>query len=777
MPQDVGVGRAVDRLARAPGRRGAHLGGEPAGADPPVAVADGGAVAQLHRVDHAVAGEPVVAVRVRHHGRVGPVAHEQALERRGDGAVHRQRHLDGALLGHRGEVAREVRVHRAPPYGTAPRAARCRYGRLGRCPRSPPTCRFRGLVHQVTDPALLGRLDGGPPVVAYIGFDPSAPSLHVGQPPAALHAAAAPARRPPAHRPGRRGHRPDRGPGREGRRAAAARPTRSWRPTWRASGPSSSGSSTSRGPAGALLLDNADWLGPWGRSTFLRDVGKHFTVNQMMAKESVQARSTVRSRASPTPSSATCCCRPTTSSGCTRTTAARSRWAGATSGATSPSGWTWSAGWPGPRSTASPRRSSPRPTAPSSARRSAATVWLDPAMTSPYRLYQFLLQSEDAVVGHYLRYFTFLAHDEILALDAETADRPQRRAAQRALAREVCALVHGEARRRGPSGPRRRSSARRSPAWTRRPCSRWWRTRPSSAVARGAAGRRRAAPGRRPGGQRPGRLPQRGPPDGRPGGRLRQQPPGGRRGPRAGPRRPPARPLRGAAARPARLPPPAGGVSRERCGWPSPRRRSWRWRSWPSWPTAALGRRDARPSSSRAWVDAAPASARIWHAPRRRPLDVARRLAEHRGTGVVHTDCGVLEPTAAGRHTTACPRRHPDHPAPGPGLRSLAYEAANDCYAAGATEHGALAPSARQAPGAGPAAQRGSSSTGAWPASTTAVAGARGSATTTTDGARQPRHGPVPGDVDDRLRRRVLWALPTGLYVVGGRARRATATS
>ena len=56
-----------------------------------------------------------------------------------------------------------------------------------------------------------------------------------------------------------------------------------------------------------------------------------------------------------------------------------------------------------------------------------------------------LLQTEDAVVGQYLRYFTFLAHDQITALDAETAEHPERRAAQRALAREVCALVHGSA--------------------------------------------------------------------------------------------------------------------------------------------------------------------------------------------------------------------------------------------------------------------------------------------------------------------------------------------
>jgi tyrosyl-tRNA synthetase len=72
------------------------------------------------------------------------------------------------------------------------------------------------------------------------------------------------------------------------------------------------------------------------------------------------------------------------------------------------------------------------------------TVWLDPDRTSPYAMYQFLFNSPDDVVGSYLRYFTFLSHEEIEALDAETADHPERRAAQRALARSVVGLVHGD---------------------------------------------------------------------------------------------------------------------------------------------------------------------------------------------------------------------------------------------------------------------------------------------------------------------------------------------
>jgi tyrosyl-tRNA synthetase len=74
----------------------------------------------------------------------------------------------------------------------------------------------------------------------------------------------------------------------------------------------------------------------------------------------------------------------------------------------------------------------------------SGTVWLDAGRTSPYQLYQFFYGSEDAVVGTYLRYFTFLPHDAILGLDQATAERPEKREAQRELARSVCTLVHGE---------------------------------------------------------------------------------------------------------------------------------------------------------------------------------------------------------------------------------------------------------------------------------------------------------------------------------------------
>ena len=71
------------------------------------------------------------------------------------------------------------------------------------------------------------------------------------------------------------------------------------------------------------------------------------------------------------------------------------------------------------------------------------TLWLDPALTTPFAFYQWFLNADDGVVGTYLRVFSFRSHDEIAALEAEVAARPESRAAQRALAAEVTELVHG----------------------------------------------------------------------------------------------------------------------------------------------------------------------------------------------------------------------------------------------------------------------------------------------------------------------------------------------
>jgi tyrosyl-tRNA synthetase len=79
----------------------------------------------------------------------------------------------------------------------------------------------------------------------------------------------------------------------------------------------------------------------------------------------------------------------------------------------------------------------------------AGAVWLDPSLTSPYRFYQFWINTDDRDVGRYLRFFTLLPHDEVVALDRALAEHPEQREAQRALAREMTRRLHGDAALRG----------------------------------------------------------------------------------------------------------------------------------------------------------------------------------------------------------------------------------------------------------------------------------------------------------------------------------------
>jgi len=74
----------------------------------------------------------------------------------------------------------------------------------------------------------------------------------------------------------------------------------------------------------------------------------------------------------------------------------------------------------------------------------AGAVWLDPSLTKPYEFYQFWLNVDDRDAGRYLKYFTFFDRDRVAELEAASAREPERRHAQRALAREVTRLVHGE---------------------------------------------------------------------------------------------------------------------------------------------------------------------------------------------------------------------------------------------------------------------------------------------------------------------------------------------
>ena len=171
------------------------------------------------------------------------------------------------------------------------------------------------------------------------------------------------------------------------------------------------------------------------------------------------------------------------------------------------------------------------PTGPSTARPSPAPSGSTPTKSSPYELYQFFVRTPDDEVGRLLRFFTFLSHEEIEALDVETAERPER-APRRSTARSARSVTTSSTARPRPTAPRRprrRSSPRTSPSSTRRCCSRCSPTRPSSTLPRSSLdgggldlvdvlvvdGPRRLEDGRA---HRP-----------RPRGRVRQQPPARRR--------------------------------------------------------------------------------------------------------------------------------------------------------------------------------------------------------------------------------------------------------
>ena len=299
---------------------------------------------------------------------------------------------------------------------------------------------FRGLIHQVTDPDLLERLDAGG-LTVYAGFDPTADSLHVGS---LLLLCTLRRFQLAGHRTislagGGTGMIGDPG-GRQDERTLLTREVlegylEGIRPQL----------GQFLDPSRNLHLANSAWLGPLSTLEFLRDVGKHFTVNQMVGKESVRSRFDRPDQGiSYTEFSymllqAYDYFRLHVDHGCTLQIGGSDQWGNITMGIDYIRKVSQEEVW----GLTTPLVLKADGT--KFGKSETGTVWLDPARTSPFAMYQFFLNTVDAMVGTYLRFFTFLSHEEIEALDAETAAHPERRAAQRALAREVVSLVHGEA--------------------------------------------------------------------------------------------------------------------------------------------------------------------------------------------------------------------------------------------------------------------------------------------------------------------------------------------
>lgn len=194
----------------------------------------------------------------------------------------------------------------------------------------------------------------------------------------------------------------------------------------------------------ARLVDNADWIAPFSFLEFLRDVGKYFTLNVMLARDSVKSRLENEGGISYTEFSyqllqAYDFFHLAKTFGCELQIGGSDQWGNLTAGTdlirkklgheTPAFGWTF------PLITKSDGTKF--------GKTASGAVWLDAAKTSPYRLYQFFVNTEDAKVCEYLRKFTFLSRAEIEPLEAAHAANPGAREAHRALAREVTRLVHG----------------------------------------------------------------------------------------------------------------------------------------------------------------------------------------------------------------------------------------------------------------------------------------------------------------------------------------------
>ena len=298
---------------------------------------------------------------------------------------------------------------------------------------------FRGLIHQMTDPELPKRLDV-PGLTVYAGFDPSADSLHVGN---LLQLCTLRRFQMHGHRPislagGGTGMIGDPG-GKQDERQLLDRETLDRyldriRPQL--------GQLLDLNDA--LLLNNADWLGSLSTIEFLRDVGKHFTVNQMVAKESVKTRferpdhGISYTEFSYMLLQAYDFLRLHVDHGCDLQIGGSDQWGNITMGVELIRKTCGDEAW----GLTTPLVLKADGT--KYGKTESGTVWLDPERTSPYAMYQFFLHTSDEQVGELLRYLTFLGPDQITELDAETASHPERRAGQHALARAVVSLVHGD---------------------------------------------------------------------------------------------------------------------------------------------------------------------------------------------------------------------------------------------------------------------------------------------------------------------------------------------
>jgi tyrosyl-tRNA synthetase len=302
--------------------------------------------------------------------------------------------------------------------------------------------KWRGLLADCTDLEALGRRLAEGPVTVYCGFDPTADSLHVGNlvPLLGLRRFQMAGHRPIALAGGATGMIGDP----SGRSSERNLQTPEQVEHNIASIQRQLGKFLDfDAPANpARLVNNASWTAPVTFLDFLRDIGKHFSVNVMVAKESVRARMEGDTGISYTEFSymllqAFDFYHLRREFGCELQTGATDQWGNIVAGIDlcrrKLGATVW--GLTHPLLTKSDGTKY--------GKSASGAVWLDPARTSPYRFYQFFMQSEDADVVKLLRVLTFLPREDIEELERQQVANPGARPAQTALARELTRLVHG----------------------------------------------------------------------------------------------------------------------------------------------------------------------------------------------------------------------------------------------------------------------------------------------------------------------------------------------
>ncbi len=304
--------------------------------------------------------------------------------------------------------------------------------------------KWRGLLADCTDESALAERLARGPLTLYCGFDPTADSLHVGNlvPLLALRRFQAFGHHPIALAGGATGMIGDPSGRSSERNLQTADQVAHNISCIKAQLGRFLDFDAAANPA--RLVNNAEWTAPVSYLEFLRDVGKFFTVNWMMAKDSVRTRMESESGVSYTEFSymllqANDFYHLRTTLDCELQVGATDQWGNITAGTElcrkkgGVSAW----GLTFPLLT--------KADGTKYGKSASGAVYLDPKRTSPYRMYQFFVQSDDRDVIKLLKVLTFLPQEEVVRLEAELAANPGAREAHKALAREVTTLVHGEA--------------------------------------------------------------------------------------------------------------------------------------------------------------------------------------------------------------------------------------------------------------------------------------------------------------------------------------------